>query len=168
MSCTANPVDQSPRESTFTSKGKEIDFSDDLGVHISIPKDSTTTGGKLEVSTNSFDAYTLPDDVESVSPAYVIETVVEIEFSKDVTIKLQHGAALLEAEDCKDMVVLRAIPSHNAGSSPQVVQFEEMEGTQVKFSQIGHFGEIKIKNIFSSSYKIGRKKKGGCSSGMLG
>ena len=93
-----------------------------------------------------------------------------IEFSKDVTIKLQHSADLQKADNIEDMVVLRATPTPGAGSnsSRQEITFEEIEGTEVEFSQNGHFGVIKLRNLFSSTYKIGRKKGEGGSSGMSG
>ena len=59
------------KQLTITPSGNEINHK---GMHISIPKDSTTAEGSLKFATSFSDAGIMPDGVESVSPAYIVET----------------------------------------------------------------------------------------------
>ena len=66
----------------------------------------------------------------SVSPAYIIETSREVEFSKDVGVKMQHTANIVTEEDRQDLVVMKASNTHLEKDS--VWKFEEMKGTKLE------------------------------------
>lgn len=127
---------------------------------MSIPKDSVVKAEQVTLATAfSEGPQEIPDEVESVSPAYLIQAITTIEFSKDVLMKLQHVANLETAEDCEDMVVLQAgiCPLHDGSSAVHI--YKQVEGTTVEFTENGQFGVIRLKSLFSTSYKIGKKKR---------
>ena len=152
-------LSQPSQQAKITSRGKIVDLDDTLGLSLSIPKGAVTEDVKLSVATGFSGGPELPDDMESVSPAYLFETVTTIEFRKDVSLKLQHAANLETAEDCKDMIVLQANIDRSQGSGPVQV-FKQVEGTTIEFSEQEHFGVVKIRSLFSSCYKIVKKKHG--------
>lgn len=143
-------------EADITPNGGKINFEDETGMSLSIPENATDQKVGLSLAISLSQASEMPDNVDPVSPVYVLEIATEIKFRKEVEMKLQHTANLQTAEDCKDMVVLM---SHD--SSP-ALKFEEMEGGSVEFHRNGRFGMLKMKSLFSSSFKIGRKKREGC------
>ena len=136
-----------------------MNLQDTLGLSLSIPKGAVAEGADITVATGFSGGPELPDDVESVSPAYLFETVTTIEFSKDVSLKLQNAANLETAEGCKDMVVLQASIDPSQRSGPVQV-YKHVEGTTIEFSEKGHFGVVKIRSLFSSCYRIVKKKHG--------
>lgn len=146
---------ESPMEVPITPMATKIEGK---GITLSFPENSMEREESLNIATSFSGAFEIPDDLESVSPAYMIGTTTTIEFSKDVDLKLQHTANLRTAEDCKDMVVMKAsiVPS-NDGS--RFSRFQEIKDGSVKFIEEGRFGVVKLRSLVSSSYKIGRKKK---------
>ena len=104
----------------------------------------------------------MPEGVESVSPAYLIKTTNEVEFHEPVDVTLQHTSYLHTAEDCKEMMFLKAsITSTAHKDSESRLTFEEIDGASasVKFSPKEGHGILKLKKLFSW-FKIGRKKSG--------
>lgn len=150
-----------PRRVAITPSGKEIDLQEEIGLSISIPKDAMVTDEQIRLATSFSGAYSIQDDVESVSPAYIIDTARKIEFSKDVEVKLQHTANVATAEDRADMMVLRAstTPSQKDSSSPSVHKFEELQGARVEFG--ARYALMKVKSFVSSIFKVGKKKRKG-------
>ena len=101
----------------------------------------------------------MPEGVESVSPAYLIKTTNEVEFNEPVGLTLQHTSYLQTAEDCKEMVILKAsitLTSHKDSDSR--LKFEEIDNANapVKFSPGEGYGRLILKKL-SSWFKIGRK-----------
>ena len=99
----------------------------------------------------------MPEGVESVSPAYLIKTTNEVEFNEPVDLTLQHTSYIQTAEDCKEMVFLKAsITSHKDSDSR--LKFEEIDNASaaVKFSPGEGYGSLILKKL-SSWFKIGRK-----------
>ena len=105
--------------------------------------------------------FEMPEGVESVSPAYLIQTKHKVEFKKDVDLKLHHNAHLKTEEDCKDMVFLKAksTPAYRGQECTPFYQFEEIDdGSSAEFSSRWKFGKIKLSRLFSW-FKIGRKQR---------
>lgn len=155
------------KEVTITSRGKEIDLEDEIGVSISIPRNSTISEEKIDLATSFSGVYEIPDEVEAVSPAYIIETDVEIKFSKDVEVKFQHAANLKSVDDCKDMVVLKAALQKGSSGSGAVSKFEEMNGSNVKFSPGNRHVVLKLRSLVPSTFKVAKKKRDGIATGEL-
>lgn len=151
-------LSESPRKIGITPRGKEIDLQDEMGMSISIPRDAMITEEQIHLATTFSGAYSMREDVESVSPAYSIDTAKNIEFSKDVEVKLQHTANLETAEDQEDMMVLRAT-SQGDSSSVSVHRFEELKGARVEFG--ARHVVMKIKSFVSSIFKVGKRKRKG-------
>lgn len=153
------------RAVTITPRGKEIDLEDEIGISISIPRDAVAKIAQLNIATSFSGAYETPGGMESVSPAYIIDGK-EVEFSKDVEVKLQHTANLETAEDCRDMVVMEACSTPTYSDSTPVYKFEELEGTKVEFD-LGNSSAVIKGRSFSSVYKIFKTVKRRLSQGLI-
>ena len=150
------PVPQ--RQETITSKGGEINLKDEIGATLSIPINSTARGEHVQVNlaTGFRGTCEMPEGVESVSPAYLIKTTNEIEFREHVDIKLRHTSNLQTAEDCEEMVFLKANITQNDSNSR--LHFEKIvDSDSVNFSPGERDGRLKLKKLFSW-FKIGRKQ----------
>ena len=150
-----------PRQETITSKGGEINLKDEIGATLSVPRNSTAKDEQLNLAVRFSGSYEMPEGVESVSPAYLIKTTNEVEFHEPVDLTLQHTSYLQTAEDCKEMVILKAsITSTAHEDSDSRLKFENIDNdiAAVKFSPGERHGELKLKKL-SSWLKIGRKQK---------
>ena len=152
-------LSETPRKIAITPKGSEISLHNEIGMSISIPKDAMVSEEQIHLATSFAGAYSIEGNVESVSPAYIIDTAKKIEFSKDVEVKLQHTANLETAEDYRDMVVLKAnsTPSQSDYSSTSVQELKELDGVKVEFS--AHYVVMKVKSFVSSIFKVGKRKR---------
>ena len=146
-------LSQRPKKVAITSRAKEIDLKEEMGMAISIPRNAAVREEQIQLTASFSGAYKLPEDVTSVSPAYIIETSREVEFRKDVEVKLQHTARLQTAEDRQDVMVMKA--SNKTPS--QRGKFEEIVGAKLEF--IPHYVKMKVKSIASSVFRIGRRKR---------
>ena len=145
----------------ITSKGGEINLKDEIGATLSIPRNSTAKDEQVNFAAGFCGSYEMPEGVESVSPAYLIKTTNEVEFREPVDLTLQHTSNLQTAEDCKEMVFLRAsITSTPHKDSDSKLKFEEINNASaaVKFSPGERHGKLKMKKLISW-LKIGRKQK---------
>ena len=99
----------------------------------------------------------MPEGVESVSPAYLIKTTNEVEFREPVDVTLQHTSCIQTAEDCKEMVFLKA--SITSADSDSKLKFENIDNASaaVQFSPGEGHGRLKLKKLFSW-FKIGRRQ----------
>ena len=150
-----------PQQETITPEGREINLEEEIGASISVPKEAVLEDKHIQITSSLSGSFLLPDDVESVSPSYLIKTTKKMEFSKEVDVRLQHTANLETEEDCKDMVFLKASlsPRDSGSKAGPVYKFEEIKEKEVEFSPgKRRFGMIKLKQLFSW-FKIGRKKK---------
>lgn len=150
-------LSQPLKEATVTSRGKEIYLEDEIGASISIPRDSVVKDAHVGISASFSGPYDMPDDVKSVSPAYLINTNEEVEFSKDVTVRMQHTASVGSPEDCEDLVLLEA------DSTPVKNRYRfrvSTESTAASFLEKIHFGVMKVRKFFSKLFKIGKKGEG--------
>jgi hypothetical protein len=108
----------------------------------------------------------MPDGIESASPAYLITTANEVEFKKDVDVRLQHNADLQTQKDCHDMVLLQAssTPKYKGRHPSPIYEFEEFDGGGGEtFSTLPgkrRFGNFRWRR-FSSLFRIGRRQSGG-------
>ena len=71
----------------------------------------------------------MPDNVQQVSPAYIVSPSRKVAFQKEVLVKIWHHANLETEEDCEDMVFL------SASTSPQYRgdTFREIRGAKGSF-----------------------------------
>ena len=153
-------LSEPPREITITPRGKEVNLEQEMGVSISIPRNATEKEEQMYLTTSFSGAYEMPDGVESVSPGYIIKTTREVEFSKEVEVKLQHIANLETAEDFKDVAVYKAnpVPRHKACcSSDPIHKFEELKGTEVEVGEC--FVKMKLKRFASTILNVVKRKR---------
>ena len=150
-----------PRQETITPKGGEINLKDEIGATLSIPRNSTAKDEQVNFTTGFSGSYEMPEGVESVSPAYLIKTTNEVEFNEPVDVTLQHTSNLQTAEDCKEMVFLKASITHEDSRSDSILSFEKIDNTSaaVSFSPGERHGRLKLKKLFSW-FRIGRKESG--------
>ena len=144
----------------ITSVAKEIDLKEEMGMAISIPRNAAAREEQIELTASFSGAYKLPEDVTSVSPAYILETRREVEFRKDVEVTMQHTASLQTAEDRQDMIVMKATsktPNETPSQRGSIRMFEEMKGAKLELTP--HYAKMKVKRFVSSVFKIGRRKK---------
>ena len=141
------------RSATITAEEKKIDFTKELGICLSIPKNSVNNDEQVKVFVHpAFSGpFAGPKDLEPVSPAYLIKTDNETHFQKDITVQIQHSANLLTEQDCDDLVFTRAslIPLQRGPLFGPLYVFHEVNRSKVRFSfDDGPFGEVKT-NQFS-------------------
>ena len=155
-------VSEPQRRETVSLEGAEIQ---DVGVSLSISRNSVIEDEGLIIQTTFCGPFAMPAGVDSASPAYLIKTANEMEFKKDVDVKLQHNADLRTEEDCKDMVLLQAssTPTYKGRDPSPIYEFEEIDGGDGTFSPLPgrrRFGNFKWRR-FSSYFRIGRKRSEG-------
>ena len=143
-----------PREVTISREATKIE---EKGLSLSIPENAISKDVPLSIATSFGDTFKVPEDIRCVSPAYLIGTTTIIEFSKDVDLVLQHTANVRTDEDCKDMVVMKA--SVCDSDRGKFFKFVELQGNDVTFKKNGRVGIVKLRNLVTSSYKVGRRKK---------
>lgn len=134
---------------TITPRGKEIDLEDEIGMSLSIPSGAVTKDVKIEIAAGFAGTWKIPEGMEPVSPAYIINTKNAV-FSKDIEVKLQHVANLETSKDCKNMVVVKAssTPTYDGGTSGPVYKFEELKGVKVEYDQGNrNFAVMKIRSF---------------------
>ena len=144
---------------TITPRGKEIDLEDEIGMSISIPSGAVTREVQIHIAVSFAGAYVIPEYMEPVSPAYIIDTKNAV-FCKDVEVRIQHMAKLETSEECEDKVVMKAStsPTYIDGTGP-VYKFEELQGVNMKFDRGRHFAVIKIRKF--SILKVLRRLRRG-------
>ena len=127
---------------------------------ISIPSGAVAKEVRIHIAVSFAGAYVIPEDMEPVSPAYIIDTKNAV-FCKDVEVRLQHMAKLETSEECEDKVVMKAstTPTYIDGTGP-VYKFEELQGVNVKFDRGSrHFAVMKIRKF--SILKVLRRLRRG-------
>ena len=145
---------------TITSEGGEINLKDEIGVTITIPRNSSDKDEQVNLATGFSGSCEIPEGMESASPAYLIKTTNEVEFNEPVDVTLQHTSNLQTAEDCKEMVILEAsCITHEDSNS--ILSFEKIDNSSgaVSFSPGERHGRLRLKKLFSW-FKIGRKQNG--------
>ena len=146
-----------PRKVTITPRGKEVDLLQEIGLSISIPRNATLKDQQLDVAASFSGACTMPADMASVSPEYIIQTRQKVEFRKEVELTFQHVADLQTKEDRRNLVVMKAspTPSQRGHASSGTQKFEEVRGAKLEVSP--GYVKMKVKKIGSAIYKVGKK-----------
>ena len=150
-------LSQPPRKVTITPRGKEVDLLQEIGLSISIPRNATLKDQQLDVAASFSGACTMPADVASVSPEYSIQSRQEVEFREEVELTFQHTADLQTEEDRKSVIVLKASPAPSQGghASSGARKYEEVRGAKLEVSP--GYVKMKVKEIASAIYKVGKK-----------
>ena len=115
------------RETISTDK-KTIDL-EEVGISLSIPENalpSTDPPLQLEVQPCFSGPFDVPQDVDLVSPAYVVSPSRKMAFQKEVLVKIWHHANLESEEDCEDMMFLSASTSPQYRGDTPVYIFKKM------------------------------------------
>lgn len=152
-----------PRQETITCKEREINLEDDIGVFLVIPKDSIGADEELNLAIRpSFSGpFAMPDGVEPVSPAVLVEPDQKVKLRKNIGVRLQHCSEGEEDGD-KDLVFMRAsLPQNDkkADANPEYKFTVQKDG--VKFARgSGRFGEILTRRL-SGWFRIGHKRASG-------
>ena len=84
---------------------------ENVGISMSIPENALpSTDPPLEVQIQPCfsGSWEVPENLELVSPAYIIKSSREVQFMNKVSVKIWHYANLETEEDCEDMVFLSA------------------------------------------------------------
>ena len=159
-------LSETPRRVAITPRGKEIDLWEEIGMSISIPRNAAVEDDQIDLAASFSGTYddVLPENVESVSPTYTIHTSKGIQFSKDVTVTLQHTANLETMEDHEAVVVLASSTPFetNSGCRP-VHHFKEVQEAQVQCN--ARYVVMKVKGVIASIFKVGKKKRKGIPKG---
>ena len=124
-----------PMSLTITSSGASFDCLQDMGISISVPKDALSSSEEpltLSVHACFKGPFRVAKKYRSASPAYLISHSRNIHFQKDITIRMQHYAALSSQDDCEKMVFLSASSMPEYQDSKPVYTFEEMHGAITK------------------------------------
>ena len=139
------------RKESLTSSAKNIDL-EDVGISLSIPEDalpSTDPPLEVQILPCISGSWEVPDNLELVSPAYIVEPSREAVFRKEVLVKIWHHANLESEEDCKDMVFLCASTTPEYRDGRPVYVFQEITGAKGSFRPREKLpaGEIALKHF---------------------
>ena len=139
------------KKETITTTEKDISL-EEVGISLSIPKDavsSTDPPVEIQIQPCFSGSWELPMGVELVSPAYIVKPNREVEFKKDVLVKIWHHANLESEEDCEDMMFLTARSTPEYRGTRLVYVFREMNGVKGSFTprQEQPVGEIGLKHF---------------------
>lgn len=123
------------KRETITTAKKKIDL-EEAGITLSIPENalsSTDPPLHLAIQPCFSGPFEVPQNVELVSPAYIVKPSRKVSFRKEVLVKIWHHANLESEKDCEDMVFLSAsITPEYRGDSPVYV-FREVRGAKGVF-----------------------------------
>ena len=135
-----------------------INQLDDAGISVSVPENTLSSlqlSAELTIRPCFSGPFELPDQYEPVSPAYLI-CHGNMDFQKDITIRMHHYANLQSEEDCEDMVFLSASSTPEYRDSRPVYVFKEIE-TKGIFYPGNQVGEISLRHFCFSM--IGKRKR---------
>ena len=139
-------LSQPLKKARVTRRGKKIYLEEEIGASLSIPRNSFAGEVEVGLAAGFSGSYELPDDMEPVSPAYVVTANRPVELSNDMTLRMQHTAvnttdmALVEASlaPSQDRFVLRR--------SMKAIEHED------------RFGVVKSKKLDSTVYRLVKPK----------
>ena len=160
------------KKESITSDEKTVNL-EEVGIFLTFPGNSLpSTEPPVEVAIQPCfsGSFIMPDGIESMSPAYVINPNRKVVFQKDVVLKIQHYANLQTEEDCENMVFLTASSTPEYRGSNPVYVFKEITDTKGLFRprQEKPLGEIQLKHF--SIFGIGKRnrKNSGSKKGVKG
>ena len=123
------------RKEPITTAEKDICL-EDVGISLSIPKDALPSIDPplyMQIQPCFSGSFEMPDNVQQVSPAYVVSPSRKVAFQKEVLVKIWHHANLETEEDCEDMVFLSASTSPQYRGDTPVYTFREIRGAKGSF-----------------------------------
>ena len=123
------------RKESITATEKDICL-EDVGISLSIPRDalpSTDPPLDIQIQPCFSGSFEMPDNVEQVSPAYIVSPSRKVAYQKEVLVKIWHHANLETEEDCEDMVFLSASTSPQYRRNTPVYTFREIRGAKGSF-----------------------------------
>ena len=149
------------KKESITSDKRIINL-EEVGISLTFPENSLPSNEptvEVAIQPCFSGSFIMPDDVESMSPAYVIKPNRKITFQKDVVLKIRHYANLQTEEDCEDMVFLSASSTPEYRGSTPVYVFKEIKKARTLFrlGQDQPVGEILLKHFCAT--KIGKRKR---------
>ena len=146
---------------TLLSEKKTLNI-DSVGISLSIPEDalpSTDPPLDMQVQPCFSGPFEVPQDLELVSPVYIVKPSREVKFRKAVLVKIWHYANLETEEDCEDMVFLSASTTPEYRGTRPVYVFREIRGVKGLFrpGEEQPVGEIALKHFCGLA--VGRRKR---------
>ena len=148
------------KRATITTTQTNIDL-EEVGISLSIPENSLSSTDpplKLEVQPCFSGPFVVPEDVELVSPAYIVKPSRKVVFEKNVLVKIWHHANLETEEDCEDMVFLSASTSPEYRGDTPVYAFKKIR-TKGSFrpGEEQALGQLSLKHFCTLA--VGKKRK---------
>ena len=139
------------KKESLTSLAKDINL-EDVGISLSIPEDallSTDPPLEIKILPCFSGSWEVPENLELVSPAYIVEPSREVVFKKEVFVKIWHHANLETEEDCEDMVFLSASTTPEYRDGRPVYVFQEKTGMKGSFKPREKLpaGEVALKHF---------------------
>ena len=148
-----------PIVENLTVEHTSISRLEDMGIEITVPENSLKEPLELSIHPCFSGPFDLPHGYESASPAYLIKPNKNVEFLKDVTVRIQHYACLQSEEDCEDMVFLSASSIPRYRESSPVYVFKEIQGKKGRFRPGDQVGEISLRHFCILKAGIKRKRE---------
>ena len=144
------------KELIETSK-KDINMAE-VGISLSIPEEAlSSTYPPLEMQIQPcFNG--VPENLELVSPAYIVKPSRKVVFRKEVMVQIWHHANLETEEDCEDMVFLSASTTPQYRDGSPIYMFQEITAAKGSFRprEDQPTGKIALKHFCILS--IGKRK----------
>ena len=139
------------KKETITASAKEIHLRN-VGFSLSIPENALPfTDPPLEVQIRPCysGSWEVPENLELVSPAYIMKPSRKVLFRKEVSVKIWHHANLETEEDCEDMVFLSASTTPEYRDGRPVYAFQDITGVKGSFRprEEQPAGEIALKHF---------------------
>ena len=145
----------------ISSDKKTIDL-EEVGISLSIPENalpSTDPPLQLEVQPCFSGPFDVPQDVDLVSPAFILSLNRKVACQKEVLVKIWHHANLETEEDCEDMMFLSASTCPQYRGDTPVYVFKKIRGAVSSFrpGEEQPVGHIALKHFCTLA--VGKKRK---------
>ena len=137
-------MSQPLKEARVTPRGKEIYLEEEIGVSLSIPRNSVAGEVKVGLAAGFSGSHEIPEDMEPVSPAYVVTADKPVE---NMTLRMQHTV-----ENTNDVVLVEAAIT---GSPSHYILRRSAKAIEHKL----HFGVVKVKELASTIYRLVKPKR---------
>ena len=141
-------------EVRVTQSGKEIYLEEEIGASASIPKDAVDSEVCIILATCFSGSYEVPENVEAISPVYILAADRKVELNKEMTLRIQHTAHL-EGKDSKDVFLMEANITPEQDQCSMKRSTKKMECTPAKL----YFGVVKVKDLSCTAFMLVRKKE---------
>lgn len=143
------------QQTRVTSKGTEIYKEEEIGASMSIPRDSVDSDVDIGLGTAFAGSQRVPDDMEPVSPPYVVTANKEVVFRKDATLRMQYTTNL---NDSKDEMVLMEAEGNDAGGPASVLK-RSAKKVQTGLDKV-RFGVVKLTKLACTTvYRLVKPKR---------